>query len=166
MCAQPIRSTDGSATGAGALPGSVLTTIGSPMNGLPFGDRGELGAELAVGQVQRALPDQPEGGGVPERGGAAVAEHHLVAVGQAEQLTQTRAHPRDDVLDRLLPVTGAEHRRPDLDQGLQLFGPDLGGTAAEASVDGLEVGWDYREYAVLMGTRLVGLLGVKCDTSG
>jgi len=34
LCAQPMRSTDGSEVGSGALPGSALTTIGSPMNGL------------------------------------------------------------------------------------------------------------------------------------
>ena len=32
--------------------------------------------------------DEPERGGVPERGGAAVAEQHLVAVGQREQLAR------------------------------------------------------------------------------
>ena len=61
-----------------------------------LGDRrGELGAELAVGQVQRALVDQAEGGGVPERGGPAVAEHHLVSVGHREQLAQPGANPAD-----------------------------------------------------------------------
>jgi hypothetical protein len=43
--------------------------------------RGELRAELAEGQVLRLLRDQPEGGDVPELGGPAVAEDHLVAVG-------------------------------------------------------------------------------------
>ena len=33
LCAQAIRSTDGSDTGLGALPASVLTTMGSPTNG-------------------------------------------------------------------------------------------------------------------------------------
>ena len=33
LCAQPIRSTDGSDCGFGALPGSALTMIGSPTNG-------------------------------------------------------------------------------------------------------------------------------------
>ena len=34
LCAQAIASTDGSDVGTGALPGSALMTIGSPMNGL------------------------------------------------------------------------------------------------------------------------------------
>ena len=33
MCAHAIASTDGSERGSGALPGSALSTIGSPMNG-------------------------------------------------------------------------------------------------------------------------------------
>ena len=43
---------------------------------------GELRRELAEGQVLAPLLDQPEGRHVPERRRAAVAEHHLVAVGQ------------------------------------------------------------------------------------
>ena len=50
------------------------------------GGLGELRGELTEAQVLALLPDQAEGGDVPERGGAAVAEHHLVAVGQREQL--------------------------------------------------------------------------------
>ena len=46
------------------------------------GRLGELARELAVGQMQRPLADQPRGGGIPERGRAAVAERDLVAVGQ------------------------------------------------------------------------------------
>ena len=46
------------------------------------GDLGELLRELAVGEVQGALADQPGRGGVPEGGRAAVAEDDLVAVGQ------------------------------------------------------------------------------------
>lgn len=33
LCAQAMTSTDGSDCGCGALPGSALTTIGSPTNG-------------------------------------------------------------------------------------------------------------------------------------
>ena len=36
LCAQPMRSTEPSATISGAVPGSLDTTIGSPMNGLFF----------------------------------------------------------------------------------------------------------------------------------
>ena len=49
-----------------------------------------------------------------------------------------------NVLDRLLAMAGAEHRSAHLDQGLQLLGANLGRTAAEASVGGLEVGGDDR----------------------
>jgi hypothetical protein len=33
LCAQAITSTDGSLRGSGAVPGSALSTIGSPING-------------------------------------------------------------------------------------------------------------------------------------
>ena len=107
-----------------------------------LGDRRrELAAELAVGQVQRALVDQPERGGVPERRRAAVAEDDLVAVGHREQLPQPVAHPADEVLDRRLPVRRSEHVARG-GQRRQLLGADLGGAASEAAVAGLEVGGD------------------------
>ncbi len=49
------------------------------------GDGGELGGELAEHEVLGAVVDQAERGGVPERGAAAVAEQHLVAVGEARR---------------------------------------------------------------------------------
>ncbi len=49
------------------------------------GHRGELARELAEAEVLRALAHQPEGGDVPERRRATVAEDDLVAVGKAEQ---------------------------------------------------------------------------------
>ncbi len=55
---------------------------------------GELGGELAEGEVLAALLDQSERGRVPERGGAAVGEQHLIAVGQVEQLGQPGAARR------------------------------------------------------------------------
>ena len=68
----------------------------------------ELRRELAVGQVQGALADQPGRGGVPEGGGAAVAERHLVAVGQREELGEPAAHPADQVADRRLAMRGPD----------------------------------------------------------
>ena len=100
--------------------------------------RGELGAELAVGQVQRPLVDEAEGGGVPEGGGPAVAEHHLVAVGNREQLPQPGADPADQVLDGRLPVRRAEQLGARGHQRLQLFGPDLRRSAPEPAVGGFE----------------------------
>ena len=143
LCAHATTSTDGSDCGSGALPGSALTMIGSPTNGLAGHGRGELGAELAERQVQRALVDQPERGGIPERGRAAVAEDDLVAVGSGEQLLDAVAHAADQVLDRRLPVRGAEQVARS-GQRLELFGADLDGPAAEATVLGLEVGGNRR----------------------
>ena len=54
------------------------------------GDVGELAAELAERQVQRAIADERQRGRVPEGGRAAVAERDLVAVGRAEQLRRRR----------------------------------------------------------------------------
>ncbi len=105
------------------------------------GGLGELGGELAVGQVQRALADQAECRGVPERGGAAVAEDDLVARGQREELREARPDPGDQRLHRLLPVRGA-HQGAGCGQRGELLGAHLGGSAAEAPVDGLEVGGD------------------------
>ena len=105
-----MTSTDGSDCGSGALPGSALMMIGSPTNGFLATAGGELRAELAVGQVQRPLVDQPERRGIPERRRAAVAEDDLVAVGHREKFAQPVADPADEVLDRGLPVRGAEQR--------------------------------------------------------
>ena len=75
-------------------PGSASTTIGSSRKGAAGGHLGELLRELAVGEVEGAVTHQPGGGGVPEGGRAAVAERHLVAVGQPEQLTEPGADAR------------------------------------------------------------------------
>src|SRR5690606_13083681 len=94
---------------------------------------GELRPELAEAQVLAATLDEREGGRVPERGRAAVAEHDLVALRQAEELAEARAHPAHELLDRLLPVRGAEQLRMGLKVG-ELLGPDLRRPAAETSV--------------------------------
>ncbi len=72
---------------------------------------GELGGELAVAEVDRALADQATGRRVPERGRAAVSERDLVAVGDAEQLAQPLTDPADDLLDGRLAVRGPHHAR-------------------------------------------------------
>ena len=125
-----------------ACPGSALMTVGSPRNGALLGDGGELARELAEGQVLGALADQAEGGDVPERGGAAVAEDDLVALGEAEQLGEALAHRADEVLHRRLAVRGAEHRAAERGEGLELLGADLGRAGAEPAVGGQEVGGD------------------------
>ncbi len=139
LCAQAMRSTDGSDCGFGALPGVGLDDDRVADERVLGHRRGELAAELAVGQVQRALVDQPERGGIPERRRAAVAEDDLVAVGQREELAQPVADPADQVLDRRLPVRRAEQVARG-GQRQQLFGADLGGAASEAAVAGFEVG--------------------------
>ena len=105
-------------------------------------DRRELLGELAEGQVQRALAHEPGGGGVPEGGGAAVAEDDLVAVGQREELGQARAHATDELLDRRLAVRGAHQGRARAREVGELLGADLRRPAAEAPVGGLDGGGD------------------------
>ena len=68
---------------------------------------GELAENSPKDRCWLLLLDQPERRDVPERRGAAVAEHDLVAVGQREQLGQPLADPADDVADRRLPVRRA-----------------------------------------------------------
>ena len=102
---------------------------------------GELLRELAVGEVEGAIADEPGGGGVPERRRAAVAEHDLVAVGQAEQLAEAVADRADQVADRRLAVRGA-HQVGALGEPRERLRADLRGAAAEAAVGRLEVGGD------------------------
>ena len=102
----------------------------------------ELRGELPEGQVLALALDQPEGRHVPERRGAAVAQHDLVAVGEREQLGQSRADPAHDVADRRLAVRGAHQARPGRREGVEVARLDLGGTCAEPAVRGLEVGRD------------------------
>ena len=106
------------------------------------GGRGELGRELAEGQVLAPALDEAEGGGVPEAGGAPVAEHHLVAVGQGEQRGQPGPQAAHHRLDRLLAVAGPEVGARGGGQGLHGLGADLGGPGAEPPVGGQEVGGD------------------------
>ena len=56
---------------------------------------GELCAEFTEGQELRAILDQAECRGIPEAGGAAVAEHDLVAIGQREEIRETCAQTTD-----------------------------------------------------------------------
>ena len=65
----------GRRAGGGTDDGGVAQERG------PGGALGELRGELAEDEVLALLLDEPEDGGVPEGGGPAVAEDHLVAVG-------------------------------------------------------------------------------------
>jgi len=76
----------------------VGADIGGRTSGLQMrsglGARGELGGELAEGQVLALVLDQPEGRRVPKARGAAVAEDDFIAFGQGEQLAQAGAERR------------------------------------------------------------------------
>ena len=137
--------------GSGASPGSRLHHHRLLQERRLARDLRELRGELAVGQVQRAALDQPARGGVPEGRRPAVAERDLVPVGRAEQLAQPGADLADERLDRLLPVRGA-HRRGPLAQPRERLRADLRGTAAEAPVRGLQLGWD-RQLLLCAGAR-------------
>ena len=91
---RPARSGAPSARRIGSVAGVGGDDDGVLQERRAGGDGGELGGELAVGEVQRAALDQAEGGGVPEGGGAAVAQRDLIAVGQREQLAQAGADLR------------------------------------------------------------------------
>ena len=101
----------------------------------------ELGPELAEGEVRTAALDEAGRSDIPERRGAAVAEHDLVAVGEAEQFGEAVPHAADEVLDGGLAVRGAEQLSGG-GEGGDLLGAHLRGSAAEASVGGQKVGGD------------------------
>ena len=98
--------------------------------------RRELRRELAERQVLAALADQVERRHVPEGGGAAVAEDHLVAVGQREQLGQPLSHPAHHGAHPLLPVGGAEVRRTRRRERVESLDPHLARPGAEPAVRG------------------------------
>src|SRR6185312_10275310 len=84
----------------------------------------ELRGELAVAEVQRALAHQAARRGVPERRGAAVAEHDLVAVGDVEEIAQPTSHPSHELPDGLLAVRGTHQRSSRRGEMLELLGTD------------------------------------------
>src|SRR5699024_3550725 len=110
--------------------------------GCAVGGLRELLTELAEGRMRGTIADEAEGGDVPEHGGSAVSEHHLVAFGQVEQIGQAGADAADEVLHRSLAVAGAQHRRCGLVECLDLSGADAGRAGPEASVGGQEFVWD------------------------
>ena len=124
----------------GARVGEEVGRLGEERRG--GDDVGELRGELAEAQVLAALVDEPEGGGVPERRGATVAEQHLVAVRQGEQLGQPVPQRPHLELDAGLAVRGAEVLAAGARQRLHRLRAHLRGSAAEAAVERQEVGWD------------------------
>src|SRR5690606_9072835 len=99
----------------------------------------ELRGELAEAEVLAAPPDEAERGGVPERGGAAVAEHDLVAAGEREQLRHAVAERRNHEPHGGGAVAGAQVGAGALGQRGGRLGPDLGRAGAEAPVGGQQV---------------------------
>ncbi len=97
-------------------------------------DLGELPRELAEHQVLGATFDEADGGGVPEEGAAAVAEQHLVAVGEREQLGEPGADRPDHVAHRGLAMARAEQGRAGVGDGLRRFRAHLRRPGSEASV--------------------------------
>ncbi len=117
------------------------------------GGRGrELRGELPEAQVLAALVDQAEGGHVPEAGGAPVAQHHLVAVGQRQQLGQAVAQLRHREADTRLAMAGAQVAGGHAGQRVHRLGTDLGGAAAEPAVGGSQAGRD-RDGGQVVGHR-------------
>ena len=90
LCGYAYTSPSTWSGNSGRWPGSVSHTCGSSRCGAERGDRGELRRELADHEVRAALLDEAEHGRVPEERRAAVADQHLVAVGQREQLGDAR----------------------------------------------------------------------------
>jgi len=120
--------------------GLGLDDGGCVKEGRLVGGGGKLGAELAEGEVLGLLFHQAESGDVPERRGTADAEDNLIAFGGAEELAQPVADRTHQVLDRCLPVGGAQDGGRCGGQSLDLFRTDLGRSSAEASVFRQEVG--------------------------
>lgn len=111
--------------------------LGQP-RGEPRG-LGELRGELAEGEVLGLVLDQAVGGDVPEGGGAAVAQDHLVPLGEGEQVAYALADPADQVLDRGLAVGGAQQGGTGGGERVERLRAHLGGASAESTVGGLDV---------------------------
>ncbi len=101
---------------------------------------GELRGELAEHQVLRLRLDQAERGRVPEQRGAAVAEHDLPIVGQAEQGGDAVAQPAHHVFHHRLAVRRSHVVGGGRRQRVDGFGADLRGSGTETAVLGQKIG--------------------------
>ena len=97
-------------------------------------DRGELRRELAEDEVLAALLDEAERGGVPERGAPAVAEQHLVPVGEGVEVRGALTDAADDGAHALAAVTRAEKVGAGGGEAGQRVGADLRRARAESTV--------------------------------
>src|SRR5206468_7497149 len=92
--------------GVGA--GGRVDHVGGVQVGGGGGHGGERLGEVAEGQVLAAPLDEREQRDVPEAGRAPVAQDHLVAVGEGEQLLHPGAEAADHRSHGRLAVAGAE----------------------------------------------------------
>lgn len=121
----------------GARVGGDDGRVGQPRGEL--GGLRELRRELAEVQVLGLRLDQTVRRDVPEGGGAAVAQDHLVSLGEGEEVAHAVTYRADQVLHRGLAVGRTEQRRTGGGQRVERLRPHLGRTGAEASVGGLDV---------------------------
>ena len=96
LCVYAYASTPSSATGSGCVPGFASRMDGVASQGAADVTGREPRRELTEGQVLRAALDEPVCGDVPERRGAAVAQHDLVTIRQVEQGDDAVAHALDE----------------------------------------------------------------------
>ena len=95
---------------------------------------GEFRAEGAVRAERRLAGDKRRAGDVPERAGAAVAQHDLIAVGNLEEIRQAFADGADHLLDRGLAVRGAQKIARARVERLDLLRTDFARPRAETSI--------------------------------
>ncbi len=159
MCAHASRSASASVAsgpswcrvGRVARPGGELDRV--PQERRAGGDGGELLGELAEAEVGGALAHEAERGGVPEGRGAAVAERHLVSVGEGEQLAQAGADLAHERLHGPLAVGGAHHRGAIAGEPRERLGAHLRRPAAEAPVARLQLVGDDQRRLLCQGAR-------------
>ena len=84
------------------VPAGALLLVG--LNATVRDDLDKDVDELTEGQELGSVPNQAECRGIPEGGGAAVAEDHLVSLGEGEQFAQPLAQPAHLRLHGLLAV--------------------------------------------------------------
>ena len=102
----------------------------------------ELRGELTEGEMLASSIDQAEGGDIPEHGGATVAEHDFVAIGEGKHFGQPIAQAAHHVLDGVLSVAGAEVLATGRSQCCNGLGANLRGATTKAAVGGKEIGGD------------------------
>ena len=138
LWAQAITSTSASALGRGRVAGLGLDHDRVAEERRRRGRLGELLRELAVGEVERALADEPGAWPTPRRRWCRRCRARPRSRRAARRARRGRSRmPRDEVADRRLAVRGA-HQRGALGQRGKRLRADLRGSAAEAAVGRLQ----------------------------